>query len=115
MADELDTTIDRIDDLLNRAACETVLDASESPAVVRAILAQAAEALAGANLGHLAEQVDEARQGDDASLPAALARIEAIWNGRKARSVAASGADSLVVAPTMSIRLSSLRVSTLTF
>ena len=94
-------TIDRVDDLLSRAACEVVLGAAESPAVVRAMLAQAVEALAGASLDRLAEQVAEARLSQDANLPVALARIEATWNGWKAARVAVSCGETESPAPTM--------------
>jgi len=99
MADALDITIDRVDDLLNRAACEVVLGAPEGPAAVRAMLAETAEALASAGLDRLTEQVAEAQQCEDARLPITLARIEATWNGWKAARVAVSCVESESPAP----------------
>jgi two-component system, chemotaxis family, sensor kinase CheA len=102
MADELEiTTIDRIDDLLNRAACDVVLGTPDTPAFVRAMLAQAVEALAGAGPDRLAEHFAEARLSQDAGLPAALTRIQAAWSGWKATGVAVGCGETDSPAPTM--------------
>jgi two-component system chemotaxis sensor kinase CheA len=91
MSDALDHLIDRVDDLLNRAACEIVLGSPDSPAAVRGHLAAIASALAAADapdLRSLARHVVDAAEASDADRPAALARIEATWNRWKATRVA---------------------------
>ena len=93
MADAIDIMIDQVDDLLNRAACEVVLGAADGAASVRTLLGTAAAALEAAGLGQLAGLVAEASESVVDALPAALARIEANWNGWKATRVAGAGAE----------------------
>ena len=99
MADPFDILIDQVDDLLNRAACEVVLGAADSAASVRTLLATATATLAAAGLDQLARVAADAGKDADGSLPAALARLEATWNGWKAARVAVGAPDAPAPAP----------------
>jgi two-component system chemotaxis sensor kinase CheA len=90
MAQTPETLIARIDDLLNRAACELVLgpaDGSSAPAALGAL----ETALAGAAdpaLRALSKLVTESMSADASALAVSLARIEATWNAWKGMRVA---------------------------
>jgi two-component system chemotaxis sensor kinase CheA len=85
MSETTQPLIARIDDLLNRAACEAVLGPADGAAAPSALqqLHAALAAATDAGLSGLAKLVGETLAADGPSQATGLARIEASWNAWK--------------------------------
>jgi two-component system chemotaxis sensor kinase CheA len=94
MGEEYEPLVERVDDLLNRAACEVVLSGKKAERVVRGLLGKIVVTLkkcAVAGLDDMLRQVEQVSADDASALPGRLAHIEAAWNTWKVARVAEAG------------------------